>query len=535
MTVGPTRSDAPHLAAQRIGFLVKAVSAVAALALMLDALSARVYAGGSDRATAVLEGQAMNGGNLLLHGWILTHDSFWTVDAFFYALAVHIGGLRPGLLNLEPALAVAMAVVVGATVAGRGHRGGAALAGAATAAVLLGFPTYAMTSFLLGGPDHVSTAVLALVAFAGLRRGQLDWRWVVAVGALAFGMLGDLLMVAYGIVPVLGAGVAAMLRKRDWRPGMPALMACVAGTVVCEIVSWLAEAMGAFKSVGGVSVAPFTQMLVNLRHTLSYGAGLVGFTFRFDTGHVPVALEEIHVVSALLIVGCLVFAVTNLVGGVVRGHREAPGSQTETGRWWLEDVLVLAVAGSAVTFVVLAVNGVPGARYLVATVVFASVLSGRLVAEAWKRLRPGRTTRAVGVACVALSLSLAAGLGCTLAQPLAAQSVSTLASWLEVHHLRDGLGGYWTSSITTVESRGTVTVRPVWANPDGKLGRYMKLSSATWYAGQHFQFLVYETPVYQGVDILSATRTWGPPTNAYTVSGYHVLVWSVGISVPPFP
>ena len=28
----------------------------------------------------------------------------------------------------------------------------------------------------------------------------------------------------------------------------------------------------------------------------------------------------------------------------------------------------------------------------------------------------------------------------------------------------------------------------------------MKLSSANWYAGQHFQFLVYQTPVYQGVD-----------------------------------
>ena len=104
----------------------------------------------------------MGSGNVLLHGWILTHDSFWTIDAFFYALAVRIGGLRPGLLNLEPALAVAIAVVVGAFVASRGHRGGAAIAGAATAVVLLAFPTYAMSSFLLGGPDHVSTAVLAL-------------------------------------------------------------------------------------------------------------------------------------------------------------------------------------------------------------------------------------------------------------------------------------------------------------------------------------------------------------------------------------
>ena len=118
---------------------------------------------------------------------------------------------------------------------------------------------------------------------------------------------------------------------------------------------------------------------------------------------------------------------------------------------------------------------------------------------------------------------------------MAAQRASTLVSWLAVHHLRNGLGGYWASSITTVESRGAVTVRPVWEDPDGKLGRYMKLSSATWYAGEHFHFLVYETPAYQGVDSVSATRTWGRPSNTYTVSDFHVLVWSGGMSVAPFP
>ena len=535
MTVLSARSGVEHATARRVRTVVRALFASTGLVLVLDAISARVYAGGSDRATAILEGQAVGSGNVLLHGWILTHDSFWTIDAFFYALAVRIGGLRPGLLNLEPALAVAIAVVVGAFVASRAHRGGAAIAGAATAVVLLAFPTYAMSSFLLGGPDHVSTAVLALLAFIFLRRGGFDWRWAVAVAALAFGMLGDLLMVAYGIAPVLGAGVVSMLRKRDWRVGIAAVTASAAAIVASEIVSWLARAMGAFKSVDGVSVATSAQMLVNLRHVLSYGAGLVGFTYGFDAGRVPTALQDVHVLGALLIVACSAAAIAKLVRGVVRGRREATGPGTETERWWLDDVLVIAMFGSAATFVVLAVSGVPGARYLVATVVFASVLSGRIVAQAWQRLRPGRMTRAICVVGVAVSLCFAAGLGCTLAQPVAAQSASTLASFLEAHHLRNGVGGYWAASITTVESRGAVTVRPVLADPDGKLGRYMKLSSANWYAGQQFQFLVYETPVYQGVDSASATKTWGPPAHTYVVGGYHVLVWSNTFSVAPFP
>ncbi len=535
LTVLPARSGAPHATARRVGTVVGALFALTALAPILYAVSTHVYLGGSDRATAILEGQAVGSGNVLLRGWILTHDSFWTIDAFFYALAVRIGGLRPGLLNLEPALAVAIAIVVGALVASWGHKKGAAVAGAATAVVLLALPTNAMASFLLGGPDHVSTAVLALVAFTALRRGRFDWRWALAVAALCLGILGDFLMVAYGIVPIFGAGVVAMLRNRMWRAGVAAVTASVAAVIAGELFSWLAGVMGAFKSVDGVPFATFAQMLVNLRHVLSYGAGLVGFTYGFDAGGVPSALQDVHVLGALLIVACSFVAVANLSRGVVHGRRGVTGPGTETAHWWLDDVLVLAMFGSAVTFVVLAVSGVPGARYLVPTVVFASVLSGRMVARAWHRLRPGRMTRAICCVGAAVSLCFAAGLGNTVAQPVPVQSASTLASWLEAHDLRNGVGGYWAASITTVESRGAVTVRPVWADPDGKLGRYMKLSSAGWYADQHFQFLVYETPVYQGVDSASAAKTWGRPAHTYVVGGYHVLVWSVAFSVAASP
>ena len=342
-------------------------------------------------------------------------------------------------------------------------------------------------------------------------------------------------MVAYGIVPIFGAGVVSMLRKREWRAGVAAVTASVTALIASELVSRLARALGAFKSVAGVSAAGLAQMLVNLRHMLDYGASLVGFTYRFDTGRVPAVLQDVHVLGAL--------ADRRLLAGGSgepdkRRRPRAPGdvrARMETGRWWLDDVLVIAVFGSAVTFVVLAVDGVPGARYLVATVVFASVLSGRIVARAWQRLRPGRDTRAICVAGAAVSLCLAAGLGYTLAQPVAVQSSSPLATWLEAHHLRNGVGGYWASSITTVESRGAVTVRPVWTDPKGMLVRSMYESPASWYAGQHFQFLVYQMPGYQGVDTVSATKTWGRPAHTYAVGDYHVLVWSVAFSVAPFP
>jgi hypothetical protein len=294
--------------------------------------------------------------------------------------------------------------------------------------------------------------------------------------------------------------------------------------------------MGAFSSVGGVSVAPYHQILVNLRHVLSYGANLVGFSYRFDAGGVPNVLQDVHVVSALLIAACSLIAVASMVRRVANPGRDASSApESDIGRWWLDDVLAIAMFGPAVTFVFLAVDGTAGARYLVATVVFASVLSGRMVAQAWQRLGPGWLTRAICVVGAAASLWLGAGVGYTISQPIAVHQAATLASWLEAHNLQNGVGGYWAASVTTVESRGAITVRPVWSNQDGKLGRYMKLSSASWYANQRFQFLVYQSPAYQGVDAVAAAKTWGAPAHSYVVSSYHVLVWSSAFSVPPFP
>ena len=53
----------------------------------------------------------MSMGHLALRGWDLSLDSFWTIDALFYALAVRIVGVHGELLTLVPSL-IATAVVV---------------------------------------------------------------------------------------------------------------------------------------------------------------------------------------------------------------------------------------------------------------------------------------------------------------------------------------------------------------------------------------------------------------------------------------
>jgi hypothetical protein len=61
----------------------------------------------------------------------------------------------------------------------------------------------------------------------------------------------------------------------------------------------------------------------------------------------------------------------------------------------------------------------------------------------------------------------------------------------------------------------------------------MYQSAASWYAGQHFRFLVCRTPTDEGVDGAAAAKTWGRPAHTYVVGTYRVLVWSVSFSVAP--
>ena len=108
-TVAPLDAPAPlpspatrsRFEGARENLILLAVSliAFAALALLLEAISVHSNTPNSDGATVILEGQSMANGHLALHGWALSLDSFWTVDAAIYMVVIGIVGVQG-----EPAL-----------------------------------------------------------------------------------------------------------------------------------------------------------------------------------------------------------------------------------------------------------------------------------------------------------------------------------------------------------------------------------------------------------------------------------------------
>jgi hypothetical protein len=511
-----------------------------ALFVGLDAAASRAFAGNSDGATVVLEGVALRHGHLLLNGWDLSYDSFWSVDTLAYAAVSLVLGLRRDLLDVVPALLALGAIAVGATICWRGRSVQAAGVAALVVIAVLGLPSPVLAFFLLQGPWHVGTALWCLIAFVGLRRRRFDVGWVVAVLFLAAATLGDLSSVALGLLPCLFVGLLAMARYRSIRSGLSTLVAPVLAVLLAVGVRALTVRIGTFWIAHGVTKAKSSEYPENVKLILRWGAGLLG------VGRVPIGPDPalgpyellssaglqraFHLLVLVVVVAAFLYAVVSLVFGFVTG-RQLMG--LSPSRSQLNDLLLFGAGGSAALFVALCPNGNGDyARYLTPAVIFAAVLAASVVAHLMTFVRTDRALNVVLAAVVALTAVGVVGFRSELERPSAPQSAVALGSFLEAHDLESGIGDYWSSSIVTVVTGGKVAVRPVIPNPKSILVRYGRQSAADWYANVHFTFLVFDLArPWRGVNATTAMATLGRPAQQFSVGTYVVLVWPQGFHV----
>lgn len=535
------RPGVPRAHSRRFGTALTAVWVAVAVAAtvgtfaLLYAASTHAFVPDSDGATVILEGYAMTHGHLLLSGWAISLDSFWTVDALWNAAAVVVYGVHPLLLHAVPAAIATAVVVIGVAMAVEERRGVAAVAAAGTVFAILALPSQAWANFFIRGPWHVGTALWCLVAFYAVRKGRFGWGFAVAVVFLAAGLLGDLQMLALGVAPVFAAGVTAMARKREWRAGLPLMVAAVASVVLAEVVRKIAHAIGTFGIAGANPIASRAQMIHNIKHGIHEGALLMGVgQAYYGLGAVPEKLSYVHLVAVALVFLALAGATVALIWGVLRGPESVVGESSEAA-WRLDDMLVFAAFASFVAFVVLASAPDPTyARYLTGGIIFGTILAGRLVGRFVQNLRWKSVGIVAGVVGFAAASCFAAGVALNLDQPAPIAGTTTLANWLEAHHLHHGVGAYWDASIVTVESNDKVVVRPVVSPPgDPKLVRYLRNSAGYWY-NEPFHFVVFDLAApWGGVSSQTATNTFGQPEHSYTVNGmYEVMVWKKVLVLP---
>jgi len=121
-----------------------------------------------------------------------------------------------------------------------------------------------------------------------------------------------------------------------------------------------------------------------------------------------------------------------------------------------------------------------------------------------------------------------AGFGYELTQPSAPPANTSLASWLESHHLTYGLSGYWTSSSVTVDSGNRVQVR---ALAQYSMKRDLWMSNINWYNPKlHYaNFIVFDSrPGFMNhwEPRALVRKYFGRPARIYHTGPYTVMVWN---------
>jgi len=529
--VGPGSTRSPWPASRRRWIEVAAfVLAAAALFAVYLRLS-RTVPENSDEANVLLVASDMLHGNLLLHGWYLTDVSFYTTEVPQYALLEIFFGLHPDTAHIAAAMTYTLVVVLAVLLARGGFTSRAAAIRLLIAAGIILAPQLGpgVTALILT-IGHIGTAVPVLLIFLLLDRAPQRWWVPVLTGlGLAWVLVADQLVLIVAIVPlavvcalrVLEAAVREHSLSRAFATRRYDLSLIVAAAAAAGL-GWVAERI--LRALGGYIVAPvpFTFTLhdfpANL-HSLWAVPQIFGADYRGLAGG-PYYTALLHMVSLALVGLALLLLAGRFFSGAAL----------------VDQVLGVAIVLNIALFV-LTSAGSEGPHEIAEVAPFGAALAARMLAgprAAGARV-PGllaRRARAVayGAGVVVLAGYLG-GLAHNVAQPASPPAFARVASWLQAHHLRYGLGGYWESGIVTVQTGEQVKVR---ALLKATLEPDLWLAKSAWYdpTTQQANFVVLSsTPGFENnwEPRALVSKYFGRPAHIYNFGPYTVMVWDRNI------
>lgn len=521
---------------RRAATVVPTVLAVgAALTASYEMAAAQISATTADAATALLEGRALDHGNVLLHGWSLSLDSFWGLDALAYALVLPFTGVHLYVLHLEPALVATVVLGLAFVLAAIDHRRRAMAVSALVLLALIAFPSPDLAYFMLQGPWHITTALACFAAFYLVANNCNALRAALAGVILAVASTSDATALVLGVAPVIVVGCLQLVRTRRVHVALPILTAGLGGLALVAIIHEFGKHLGMYTLVNRNLVISTKQLEVNLDRVVPHLRAL------FGVGTVPIlsvsqhfgAYEVVRGLLAVVVVGTFALCIFR-AGRFVFGLRRA-APPLSRGRL-IEALLVIFVLLDLAFFVVGSANGhVEFTKYLTPGVLAISIVAARLLGE-WSVSIPRIARRggaAVGLVCVGLC---AAQYFSVASDAAPYQASHQLAVFLDAHHLGAGVASYPIASLVSVDSALREPLRPVSTESAGLIMTFGRQEDSSWYGSSTFGYLVFDTSVpWHGVNLVSAEHTYGAVSHIYTVGPYRVLTWSHRIRVQASP
>jgi hypothetical protein len=494
-------------------------------------------------------------GNILLHGWYLSDVSFYTTELPQYALLERLIGLHADTAHVAAAMTYTLVVLMAALLARGVTRQGAWPRTLLTVAIMVAPQLGVGVFVLLLSVGHIGTAVPLMLTWLVIDFGARDqgaphdgarlrWWVPVLVGLLlTWVLVADPLVLVIGVIPLIAVCTVritgAMVTERRDR-GSPGWLgtslrarryevflaaAAILAYGAASLVNRLLRASGSFllHPVGYKLAPPHTW----LGHARVTGQGLLAlFGAKPQGPGIEMAFAVVHLAGVALVAWAIC--------QVARRFLSWPDLVSQ--------ILLVAMVVNVLVYVpsTLADATDLNAREFAVVLPFGAVLAGRTLAARLLGREAGRPGWLRGAAwraglAAALLAGYAASLGYAAAQPSAPPANLQLASFLAEHHLTEGVGGYWLSSIVTVDSDGSVTVR---ALLPGTLQPDLWESKPSWYDPASYRptFLVTDSQpgfFHYWKPNPAALAAYGPPVRTYHVGPYTVFVWDKNLLAGP--
>jgi hypothetical protein len=552
--------------------VLAAAVAVLAVALLFVAYLqvSRTYPENSDESNDLLMAWDMLHGNVLLHGWYLSDVSFITTELPQWLILVGLFGLHTGTAHIAAAMTYTLVVVLAVLLA-RGRADQVSRREAAPrmllTAALVFAPQLGVGVFvLLLSLGHIGTAVPLMLTWLVLDRASPGGRppgtprgrggspppraplgtppgaTPVVVGLLlTWVLVADPLVLIVGIIPLVAVCALRVIRGAR-REGLAAqwfeisvAIAALAAEGLAQLVNRLLQAWHAFV------LHPVPYQLAPMhtwpKHAWVTAEGLLALFGAKPQGPAPeLAFALVHLVGVALVAWAMC--------RVARRFLSWPDL--------LSQVLLLAIVINVVAYIpsTLADATDLNAREFAVVLPFGAVLAGRTLAASLSSAGlkgaslkgaglkgaslkgaslkgAGRWLSPVRLAGLVLLACYAAGLGYAAAQPSVPAANQRLVAFLTAHHLTNGIGGYWESSVVTVGSNGAITIRAV---VPGTLQPDLWESKASWYRPSAHQATFLVTDSASGFfnhwqPNSAALAAFGPPARTYHDGPYTVYVW----------
>ncbi|MGH3232653.1 MAG: hypothetical protein ACRDOH_05255 [Streptosporangiaceae bacterium] len=516
------------------------------------------YSLNSDSANILLMGSDLLHGHLLLHGWYMSDVSFFPTELPQYALLESFLGPHMQTAHVAAAMTYTLAFLLAVLLARSGSTGRAAVVRTLIAAGVMLAPQLGPGVFALDlSVGHIGTAVPLLLTWLLLDKAQPRWpggapppdpparAWYVpalAAVLLAWVLVADPIVYVVGIGPLGAVAAARVIRgwvkaSGSWRTRLAAVwydLALGAAAAAAAGIAWAANNL--ISAAGGYTVNRLPFYLTPwhyLHNNAQVGWKLLqifGADYRGLSG-AWLALAFLHVASVLVVAWALARVARRFFGVSL-----------------VDQVLAVAIVLNVVLY--LLTNAADEAAHEVAVIVpFGAALAARVLTRKVRAVSgaaardggqgaaTGRLTRRIRLAGLAAGIPVlagtllagyGAGFGYELTQPSAPPANTSLASWLEAHHLSYGLSGYWTSSSVTVDSGDRVQVR---ALMQYTMKRDLWMSNLSWYDPKlHYaNFIVLDSQPgnFSHWEPRALVRKYfGTPARTYQTGPYTVLVWN---------